>query len=105
AKPFVGIRRVLATHPRSHPKSAAPMGKLSPRFASTDVELMSQAIARDKAFLNSYRKERQRWLLGKKQVTFPCGTVWLRRNAPIMCRAPDPDQRGRDFFGETERRG
>jgi putative transposase len=93
-KVFSGTKRVLATHPLNQPKSAAPMGKLSPRFASTNAKLLSQAIARDKAFLDSYKKERQRWLLGKTQPTFPCGTLWLRRNAPISCGDPDPDEPG-----------
>jgi putative transposase len=91
---FAGVKRVLATHPLSHPRTAAPKGKLSPRFATTDGELMAKAIERDKAFLHAYRTERQRWLNNKRPPTFPCGTVWLRRNAPIKCRDPNPCEAG-----------
>jgi putative transposase len=77
-----------------NPESPASSGKLCPRFATLDPDLMAAAIKREKAFLASYARQRERWLQGKKNVVFPCGTVWLRRNAPIKCRAPDAGEAG-----------
>ncbi|RAL20615.1 hypothetical protein DL240_16420 [Lujinxingia litoralis] len=93
-KRLVGVKRVLAVRPTSHPSTPAPMGQMSPRFASQDPAILSAAIARERAFFNAYARERERWLKGKKGVVFPCGTVWLRRNAPVKCRAPDTHEAG-----------
>ncbi len=93
-KGFVGVRRVLATSPLGHPQSVAPMGKLSPRFASANAKLLKEAIAKDKTFLAHYARARQRWIAGKKHIVFPRGTLWLRRNAPTTCHDHDSTEAG-----------
>ena len=42
---------------------------------------------------DSYQRQRVKWMAGKR-ATFPCGTVQLRRRAPIRCKPPDDDEPG-----------
>ena len=92
-KRVLGAKKVLAINPFSHPKTKAPMGKLNPRFACRDKELMQRAIADYKAFLEEYKRKRKEWATGKK-VKFPCGTLWLRKNAGVKCCGPPDDEPG-----------
>src|SRR5690554_3248129 len=94
---LVGAKRVLSTSPTSRPpkrESKTSRGDISPRFASKDPEVMDAAIAREREFRAEYARQRKRWLKGKKRVIFPCGTLWLRRNAPITCSEPDGCEAG-----------
>lgn len=91
---FSGRAAVLAENPFDHPKTAAPMGRINPRFASKDSALLSSAIDSYRAFVKRYETKRQRWVAGRKRVTFPCGTVSLRRCAPIKCDDPRDDEPG-----------
>src|SRR5690554_4138067 len=93
-KRVLGVKRVLKTNPLSRPSKPLPRRKLRPRFASKVPEILIAAIARERAFQIAYRRERERWLKGKKGVVFPCGTVWLRRNSPVKCRDPDASEAG-----------
>lgn len=91
---FLGVEGVLATDPSSCPKTPAGRGEAAPRFAASDPQLQEEAQVREKAFRDAYARERKRWLEGKKRCVFPCGTLWLRRNAPITCREHDPCEAG-----------
>lgn len=88
-----GAVRICQTNPYSCPKNPSPMGELSPRFACKDGAALSQAIKRYQDFQDEYQRTRLKWLKGKK-VKFPCGTVQLRRRAPIRCKPPDEDEPG-----------
>ena len=92
-KPFLGVKKVLATNPMSYPKTKAPVGKLNPRFACRDSEVMNRAKADYLAFLSEYKRKRAKWATGKK-VKFPCGTLWLRKNAGVKCCGPPEDEPG-----------
>ncbi|TXD33608.1 hypothetical protein FRC96_15615 [Lujinxingia vulgaris] len=91
---FLGVEGVLATDPLSSPNTPARRGEAAPRFAACDPALEEEAQVREKAFRDAYARERKRWLEGKKRCVFPCGTLWLRRNAPITCREGDPSEAG-----------
>lgn len=80
--------------PFSRPDSPSPTGTLSPRFATRNSDIMVAAIARERAFRSEYARQRERWLNGHKRVVFPCGTLWLRHNAPVTCQAHDPTEAG-----------
>ena len=88
-KKVLGPVRVCRTDPFSCPKTPAPMGTLSPRFASKNGELLTRAQHRQ----DSYQRQRVKWMAGNR-ATFPCGTVQLRRRAPIRCKPPDDDEPG-----------
>ncbi|TXD36231.1 hypothetical protein FRC98_14000 [Lujinxingia vulgaris] len=91
---LVGVKRVLATSPTSRPRTREERGGIRPRFASKNPEVMRAAIALEREFRSEYARQRERWLKGKKGVVFPCGTLWLRRNAPITCCEPDGCEAG-----------
>lgn len=91
---LVGVQRVLATRPTSRPRTRESRGGISPRFASMNSEVMRAAIDREREFRSVYGSQRERWLKGKKGVVFPCGTVGLRRRAPICCEDPDLSEPG-----------
>ena len=69
-------------------------GRRIPRFATRNSKLMDVATKRYRAFKDRYETRRQRWVNGKKGVTFPCGTVQLKRCAPIKCDDPPEDEPG-----------
>ena len=92
-KKFRGAVRVCRTDPFSSPKSPSLMGSLSPRFASKNGELLSRAIDLHHQFQANYQRRRVDWMAGKR-VTFPAGTVQLRRCAPVTCKPPDDDEPG-----------
>ena len=88
-----GAANVRSRKPHDRPKEPEPNSGINPRFATTDPELMVSAINTYRSFLNRYETRRQRWL-GGKRVTFPCGTVALKRRAPITCDSPADDEPG-----------
>lgn len=92
-KKVKGAIRICRTNPFSCPGTPAPMGGLSPRFATTDGDLLRRATALYDNFRNTYQRQRLKWLKGKR-VQFPCGTVQLKRCAPIRCKPPDDDEPG-----------
>lgn len=88
-----GAVRVCRTDPFSCPKTPSLMGTLSPRFASADSELLSRAKELHQQFQDNYQRQRMKWMRGKRAL-FPCGTVQLRRCAPIRCKPPDDNEPG-----------
>lgn len=92
-KAVKGVEAVKKVDPFTRPKEQVPFRALSPRFASKNSETLRLAIQRYRDFVDEYQRQRLKWLKGKK-VEFPCGTVQLRRRAPIRCQPPDPDEPG-----------
>lgn len=88
-----GLAKIRKVNPLSSPSTPAPRGELSPRFASKDADLRKQAIAAYRDFVKDYQAKREHWALGRK-VTFPCGTLWLRRNARVICDSIPDDEPG-----------
>lgn len=88
-----GALRICKINPFACPKTPSPLRELSPRFACKDSETLQLAIQRYKDFVDDYQRQRLKWMKGKK-VEFPCGTVQLRRRAPIRCKPPDCDEPG-----------
>ncbi len=93
SKKVLGPVRICRTDPFSCPKTPSPMGTLSPRFASKNGELLARAKRLHHQFQDNYQRQRVKWLAGTR-ATFPCGTVQLRRCAPIHCKPPDDDEPG-----------
>ena len=91
---FRGVKRVLAVDPMSSPNTRTSFGTINPRFATRNHELMASAKASYRAFCDRYQTMRQRWVRGTKNVQFPCGTVQLKRCAPIRCKPPADDEPG-----------
>ena len=88
-----GPDRVRRVDPMDSPSTPEPRQREGcPRFATKDRELMAEARENYRAFLEDYESVRQRWLKGKKNVTFPCGTVQLRRFAPVSCEPTPEDE-------------
>lgn len=89
-----GADAVKKINPHNAPNTPAPFRTMNPRFATSDAELMASAIAEYRAFCDRYETLRQRWMKGTKKLRFPCGTVWMRRCAPIKCKPPDDGEPG-----------
>ena len=92
-KKVVGAIKVCQINPCSCPKTSSPLRSLNPRYACKDPAVLSRALRRHQAFLGAYQRSRLKWMKGKK-VKFPCGTVQLKRRAPIRCKPPDDDEPG-----------
>jgi REP element-mobilizing transposase RayT len=78
----VGRKQVLAQSPLARPRTREPRRNLRPRIAARDKWSRLEAIRRNRAFLDDYRRTRRSWLLGAT-VWFPPGTYWLRRFASV----------------------
>lgn len=89
-----GIADILAKLPTFRPTTEAESGRIRPRFASKNPEVMRAAIERERAFYAAYRRTRERWVQGKKRLVFPNGTLWLKQNAPVKCGERDPNEAG-----------
>ena len=89
-----GADAVCRVDPDDKPTTEEPKRRINPRFATRDKALMASAKASYREFLDEYESQRQRWLQGKPGVAFPCGTVALKRRAPITCKAPKDDEPG-----------
>lgn len=92
--PFFGLEYIQAINHYGAPKSSSDSGQLNPRFATTDAKVMANAIERYKNFLEAYEATRQRWKKGKRKCVFPCGTLWLRKNANVKCAPVGTDEPG-----------
>ena len=85
---LLGREAVLAQDPFDRPKSFEPRRGLNPRVACADKWRRVEALSRLKAFLEAYRRAREAFVSGKRNVEFPAGTYWLRRHAG--CKAASP---------------
>ncbi len=92
-----GADNVKEVDPMDSPSTPDPWRGSNPRFATKDRELMAAAKAAYRAFVDRYETRRQRWVKGQtrgNKITFPCGTVQLKRQAPITCEGPPDDEPG-----------
>ena len=69
---------------RDAPTTREPRRRLRPRVAARNPWARAEALLRDRAFVDEYRRARAAWLAGI-HVAFPPGTYWLHRfaNVPI----------------------
>lgn len=77
----LGVKKVREQSWQAAPTSLEPRRNLRPRFAGT-AETRVEALLQYKAFLVAYREASESWLAGKRS-SFPRGTYWLARYAPI----------------------
>jgi hypothetical protein len=80
-KRVLGRRRILEQSWKDCPTTIEPRRNPRPRFAGRLVERVV-ALLDYRAFLADYREARKRWL-SRQRTTFPRGTYWLARFAPI----------------------
>jgi putative transposase len=79
---LVGRRDVLKQDWRHSPSTREPRGSLSPRLACRNRWARTEALQRNRAFLDHYRRARANQLAGR-QAIFPPGTWWLCRYAGL----------------------
>lgn len=89
----LGARRARRVDPFDSPKSDAPSGERIPRYAGGSSEVVAAAYAFYRAWRARYVAARETWLAGLR-ATFPAGTIFLARNAPIECAAMTGDEPG-----------
>ena len=83
-KRIVGRAVVRAQHWNDSPRSPEPRRGLDPRVACKNTWRRIEALARNKAWLDSYRRARAAFVAGV-DATFPAGTFWLHRYAGVPC--------------------
>jgi REP element-mobilizing transposase RayT len=85
---FLGAAKVLAQKPWARPtRRAEPLGQLNPRVAARDPSKRTEALARLKAFVASYRRAWAAWRAGVRDTVFPPGTYLLRVTHRVRCEA------------------
>ena len=82
----LGRRAVLAQRWHDAPTTRAPRRNLRPRVAALDPVARIDALARQRMFVEEYRRARASWLAGAR-AAFPPGTYWLRRFAGVPVAA------------------
>lgn len=82
----LGRRGVRLQSWRGQPRTREPRRGIRPRVAGGSRWARIEALQRDRVFVDRYRHARQLWLAGFA-VTFPPGTYWLRRFAPVTVAA------------------
>jgi len=90
----VGASEVLERDPFERATSTEDGWTINPRFACKDTGVLRDAIDRHNRFLEDYETKRQRYQKGQTNVTFPCGTIQLRKEAPINCASPPAEEPG-----------
>jgi putative transposase len=81
---IVGRAVVRRQHWSASPRSHEPRRMLDPRVACRNTWRRIEALARNKVWLESYRKARAAFLEGAAAL-FPPGTFWLQRHARVAC--------------------
>ena len=82
----LGRRAVLAQRWHEAPTTREPRRNLRPRVAALDPVARIDALARQRVFVEEYRRARAAWLAGAR-AAFPPGTYWLRRFAGVPIAA------------------
>jgi REP element-mobilizing transposase RayT len=82
---FIGVARVLAQKPTARPATGEPRRALNPRVAARDKWKRIEALGRLVEFPHSYRSAWAAWCAGEAEVTFPCGTYWMRVAHGVSC--------------------
>ena len=83
-KRIVGRAVVRAQHWNDSPRSRELRRGLDPRVACKNTWRRIEALARNKVWLDGYRRARAAFLAGVR-ATFPAGTFWLQRYAGVAC--------------------
>jgi putative transposase len=81
---IVGPAAVRAQRWSDSPGSREPRRARDPRVACKNTWRRIEALARNKVWLEAYRRAREAFVAGIATV-FPVGTFWLRRNAGVPC--------------------
>ena len=82
---IVGRAAVRAQHWNDSPDSREPRRVLDPRVACKNAWRRIEALARNKVWLEAYRRAREAFLAAATATVFPVGTYWLRRYAGVPC--------------------
>jgi REP element-mobilizing transposase RayT len=85
---FLGVEAVLAQDPFACPWTPEERRKMNPTVASHDRWRRAEALARNREWLEAYRKALEAFRAGKKDVEFPAGTYWMVRHAGARRVAP-----------------
>ncbi len=83
----LGRRAVLRQAWAARPSTREPRRNLRPRVAARSIWSRLEALLRDRAFADTYRRAWLRWRAGLPAV-FPIGTYWLRRFANVPIAGP-----------------
>jgi putative transposase len=83
-EPVMGPNAVRAQPWNDSPRSTEPRRGLDPRVACKNAWRRIEALARNKVWLESYRRARAAFVAGV-EAAFPAGTFWLRRYAGVTC--------------------
>ena len=86
---ILGRAAVRSQHWNDNPSSRGSKRCLDPRVACKNMWRRIEALARNKAWLESYRRARDAFLDGTA-ADFPAGTFWLKRYAGVSCESVAP---------------
>jgi hypothetical protein len=77
----LGRRAVLALRWSDRPDTREPRRELDPRVAARSKWRRIEALLRNRDVRDAYKRARDHFINGVRDVLFPAGTYWLRRFA------------------------
>lgn len=84
SRSILGRAMVRSQHWNDSPRSHELKRRLDPRVACKNACRRIEALARNKAWLEAYRRARDAFL-GGADPGFPAGTFWLKRYVGVTC--------------------
>jgi len=87
---FLGAKGVRATSPFDSPRTPAETGGRVPKLVCKDPELRETLLERLEAFVLGYREALEEYCRGRRRVTFPAGTYWMRVHFGVSCERTWP---------------
>ena len=85
---FLGSKAVRRQSSTERPETREPRRGLNPRIAARDRWKRIEALLRLKQFTEAYRKARDAFWAGARDVVFPAGTYALRLRFGVRCASP-----------------
>jgi REP element-mobilizing transposase RayT len=81
----LGRKGVLAQRWSDRPNTREPRRELDPRVAARSKWRRIEALLRNRDFRDAYKRARDHFINGVRDVLFPPGTYWLGRFARARC--------------------
>jgi hypothetical protein len=85
----LGRAKILQQNPFHFPSSHAPRFHMNPRVAAKSKWARTEAVLRNRSFVERYRDAFLGHMAGLAGIVFPFGTYWMRKVAKVACEAAE----------------
>lgn len=86
----LGMKRVRGQHWNDYPRETESMFGPVPKASGKSRWAVLEALGRCARFIAAYRRARDAYLAGERDVEFPCGTWQMKKRFNVTCGASPP---------------